>query len=237
MPSPARTAASAYATSTTSRFKSKWRKRTKPVSTRKLTVSQVRSIARAEARKDREVKHYFAYHQDAAVTNGSLWHQLTAMNNGTTDTNIIGDSADLEKIVIDYTVRAQSAPANAAIGLVIRLFVFQWLDDNATSTPSTTQLFEDSTQQFISPWRFDNVKGKKFKILADKRITLPCYNLDSAGSVSTGRITIDKFAKRELQNIVGSPSGSGHVYMGYVCDTFANGPMLEYFYQTFYTDA
>lgn len=236
MPSPARAAASAYATSTTSRLKRRWGGR-KARKSRRLTAKAVRSIARAEVSKKLEVKHIFGYVQDGGVTNGALWNKLTNISQGLADTSMIGDSVTLEKIVIDWQCKNQAAPLNACLGLVLRIFVFQYLDDDGVTSPSTTSLFEDVTQQAISPWKFDTVKGGKFKILADQRIPLKCYNLDSAGDVATGRITIDKFACKDIQNVAATATGKGHVYFGYVCDTFANGPQLEFFHQTFYTDA
>lgn len=200
----------------------------------KPQVKAVRKIANSQINKISELK--FKDTSDAAdrLSYDSPTINLVDMPaQGDGQSSRDGDSIWLKNYLLRLRVLR---PAQAsAVSATYRVMVVQWLEDNATATPTLADILQDATTDelcLISPYKVD--EKKKFRVIFDVTGTVK----DDSGPVRHYSKFL-KPAKRKMQFNAAAVTGVGNFYLiGISSETNAsgNGPLLYSYHRLRYLD-
>lgn len=114
------------------------------------------------------------------------------------------------------SLRLKGQVATSGQDVRVRVIVFQWMEDNATSSPTASDILQDVTQYDIlnSPYKING--PKHFKVLMDRR-----YVLDSPGQTWSRLFQANlKLPQKKIQFNAGLATGVGQVYVMTLSDTY-----------------
>lgn len=178
-----------------------------------VKTSNIKKIARKEAEKvlhgESEPKRFFGT-LTGTFYNAFTPFQITNIAQGNTDTSRIGDTAKPISIRLAITI-------SRYIDTRVRVLVFHWKPDTAISTPTLSQVLENTTYYAESEYKRDTEKD--YKILHDKS-----YLLDSASRPNVIGDWESKLRIGKMQFNAGATTGHGHIYIAiFSNDAYANG--------------
>lgn len=171
-------------------------------------------------------KKYHDLWNVGGVSSTTALNKLTAIPQGTTDFNRIGDQCKLKNI----QMRFQLACADTI--QTYRLTVFRWNRDDAVSTPTAAILYQTIGSSISSNPNWDNIRKGDFTLLYDKVITQTLAN-----NANTFIKVFRKINSRIDFNGSGN-TGKGHIYIAMTSDSgVASHPVIDQYSRVVFTDA
>jgi len=184
-----------------------------------------------------EMKYNTVVASAQAATTTMTIFPITAIPQNTSDTGRIGDQVNLLSYQFKYHV-ACGDPTN-----IVRVALFQWLEDDTVVVPTATQLFQlgpsGSAGDIYSTWNHD--RRKMYRVLYDKR-----HFLAGNGTAATSPFSAStqrhhnhrgKFKKKTIEYVSALTTGMGNLYICYVADSsILPNPTITYDLEFYYTD-
>lgn len=140
---------------------------------------------------------------------GSVFSQLTNIQQGLTDSQRVGDSVKIRSVKIKINITKQDA-ANEDDH--VRICIFQWYPNTALLAPTAAMLFPAA---FIGtgnaptmPWRYDT--RDQYGILYDKTFSISSSDAKSKAWNFKPNL---KFAKKTVQFDAATTSAANHLYL------------------------
>jgi hypothetical protein len=170
-------------------------------------------------------KKFLATEQTAVgIGSSGTVYDISAISQGTSDSNRVGDSVTLDRLRLSYAWAAGDTTN------VCRLVVFQW---NVQSTPLISSVLLYSSALLV-PYAMPAIDTQKeFKILYDRSDYISTSSPTIAGDI----VEIKMPGKIQFQ-AGSSSSGTGKIYMIAVSDSSASpNPELAFQSTLYYYDA
>lgn len=160
---------------------------------------------------------------------------LTAIAQGTADTQRIGDSiswVDLEMRLAVFTRSTTPTPTSSNV----RVMIYQWHSDDAIDPPSATVILGSSTSDPIAPVNYDlQNQQNKIKVLYDKTFLVMNTGL---GPQPTEFVIPHTAGRQKISYTGGGTTGNDHVYIMVGSDTpGAAAPFVAFNARLRYRDA
>lgn len=177
-------------------------------------VKSMNAIANRSFKRNCEKKLH-VLNVDTTVLLAGSFFDITAVGQG--DTYYQRDGAQMQ--VQDIRITFQMKPDATAELQPVRLMLVRWTEDSAIAAPTTTDIFEDTTNEvWLSPYKFES---RKYQVLYDKFFTL---NL----SGDSGITIFDQMLTKNLSTRVGfngaANTGVNHLYLVLIGDAVTDGP-------------
>lgn len=194
-------------------FKKVYRRRPKRFRKRRAFTPKQKTLIKKIAEKRGELKHYHVT-GSAVSTNSAIIVNLSGASQGDAITNRDGDRMEPSSILLRGTLLRDSA-TTAGSWDSVRLVLIQWHQDSAVSTPTASDIFEDTTQSTIhlTPLIADKSKRSMFTLLADRQWQLQ----DRANSYDSMKYQRQFWIKSKLRRKIffnaGATSARNHVYL------------------------
>lgn len=197
---------------------------------RALPAPSIKSIVKRTLNECKETKYLLTSNVPATVPAAGVFHKLSNIAQGVTDSQRIGDAICINKLHLKYTVWAGDATN------LIRVIVFQWKDNDSTAPTLPdilTQAGGTPGYEYYGSYVHDNL-GNKFNVLYDKLIGM---NLASGAPKSVNKNMNMKYFKKEIEFVAGGGNGFNHIYMLAISDSAASThPSLQFSSYLTYTD-
>jgi hypothetical protein len=161
------------------------------------------------------------------VINTGLLVNLSAIPQGVTQGQRVGDSVDLEGIELRL-----SANGNAS-GMTLRAILFQSLEPSGSVTAGTILAALSNVTAPLSAYNFTGVRQEDFKILHDSLHFLGPLTGPSDQQI----LHVRQKLRSRIQFDAGASSGTGLLFMLLVSDQPTTGPILTYAVRVAYADA
>jgi hypothetical protein len=136
--------------------------------------------------------------------------KLSTIPQGTSDSNRIGDQAEVFQVSIKGCAQNSSADLTNAI----RFILFRWEQDDSSAAPAAVTDILQTASPF-SPYNRDNLRARKFIVLYDK---LLCTGLQGPSTVKFEKDVKVNF-KIKFQG--SANTGTSHIYAAQVSDSSA----------------
>lgn len=190
-----------------------------------VTKEQVRNMIQSMVKTDEEQKYCsFSLVPTAVDYNGSI-SDITAIDQGTTDSTRIGDTVRLESF--DFHIWAVVGAVNA----LCRVITFQWAND---SIPTVGDVLISTGGSAVTPMstynRDDSIKRR---ILTDDMFSLnPLYQQNYVRKYENLKLPL-----KEVQFSGATTDGYNKVWVLLISSTSSSNPNLGYYTKLKYTDS
>lgn len=196
----------------------------RPKKLNKREKTQVKRMITA----NQEIKYYDLSLIGIPVDHYGVLHDLTPVNQGSTDTDRIGDQLTLRSVAI----RGYAQGSSVSTYNVMRMVLFQW---KPNSTPAVGDIMNvlanTNAPNSFSKWDLK----EQYNVLKDWRILL--RGTDYQAQLFYHKISGKKLRKK-LQFVAGGNSSNNRVYLLVVTDDGASPyPGITYQSRITYTDA
>lgn len=176
-----------------------------------LTPSQ-KSAVRRIVNSDKETFVKTTSLASAEVSTTVAINDLCAIAQGDDHDQRLGDVVKCTKVFARLQV-ARDDNATADTYDDARFIIFVWHPDDSVDAPSAvTDILESATSPQLQPYNLEKSKSKKFTVIWDKRITLPCREGGDA-SKANHVFSVNKKLKNTIYFNDSATTGRNKLYM------------------------
>ncbi len=160
----------------------------------------------------------------STLTNALSPIDLTAMAQGVSNVQRVGDSVTIHAIEFNYLLTAATGAPPA------RLSIFQWNEDTGSVVPTLGALYQNTgTQITVSPYPLNAVDQHDFGVIFDEVVSFQSSSASVSRSVKIPlncRISFNGSAT----------SGTGKLFLTTLSNVAASGPVISYNVRVYYSD-
>jgi hypothetical protein len=175
-----------------------------------------------------EVKVVDLFQNQTSITSAGTIQNLSAMTQGVAQSQRVGDRCSLEAMALKYCFYPNSTNGNA-----VRIVLFQWLQNNSVTVPTSALVLQYNTVAYASlaPYQFTGAKDELFAIVYDK-----LHSIDPGSSPAIGQAEIS-LKGRDVSFDQAATTGIGHIYSLIISDAAASAPTFSCTTRLLYRDA
>lgn len=212
------------------------------------TKKQVKKMISTAVRQANPLKFKDKYSTNLAITTTAQVINLTnAISQGQSVNTRVADQIDMKWARFSATLIRNSSTGSTYDFDHIRVVLFKWFPDTATSTPTEGQILYDHTADDMNaPIELDRVEASKFRVLWDRRFLLGNRQTSATTHVNAGLpiavdLPVKYFNSRKLGGVdfnTGAVTGKGHLYMMVLGSQNAgvNASSMRYHFSVKYDD-
>lgn len=188
-----------------------------------INIKTITKIAHKAAKNEitKRIETHYIDTAQATITcssAGVISSQLSTITQGTTDSSRIGDRVTIKSIKVKGNLIAADATQ------VVRVILFQWLQDTASCTPIPSDILQNQNQPYspLSSYTKDSA-GYEWVPLWDRTF---CMNAGTGTSVNFSvKLSGKKLSKGKAVNTIqfnaAGTTGTGHYYFCFYSDSGA----------------
>lgn len=191
----------------------------------------IQKLVKAELKKTEEIKYNQQNHQFQGISDAGTVYDITPVNQGTGDTQRIGDEIKVNAIQIRFQAIAGDTTN------YLRIIVFQWIPNDA-AVPAIGNILnsQGGSVPYITAFYNNDTLGNNYIVLCDK-----VYSLSQNGSnyaIQRNMYCPMKYAKKKVQFDAATTQGQQKFYVLAVSDSTAS-PHLSFAFisRMTYTDS
>lgn len=193
---------------------------------RKLNYRQKRQVKRLIGNRTETKYHDFVV--NSSITAGGGVSAMVAPAQGIKDTERVGDSIQLKKLVYNL------AFSGADTTNIIRFIIVRWSLNSATSSPTVTDILETATPTAL--YNYDQYNQGKFHVVFDR--SFACTAVGWNLYVARGAIWGKKLGRKKMQFNEAATSGLWQFFWLAITDSVAaSHPTIVGDMRLEYTDA